>query len=299
MKVELISGGIKYSKIIAGVMKWGVWGANLSGTAVEKMIHQCINLGVTTFDHADIYGHYTTEKLFGKTLKNNPSIRSQMQLITKCGINLVTPNRPSYKIKSYNTSKKHIIYSVEQSLKNLETDYIDLLLIHRPSPLMNPSEIAEAFLQLKNSGKVRDFGVSNFTPMQFEMLHHFFPLSTNQVEVSIQHTQPIVDGTFDQALKLAYKPMAWSPLGGGAIFGKNSENSEAIKKATISLQEKYNAGLDQILLAWLMKHPAKILPVLGTSKANRIAAAVKSLEISLTNEEWFGLLEAAKGREVA
>ncbi len=300
MKVNLIQGGIEYSRIIAGVMKWGVWGANLNVEEVEKMIFHCMEKGVTTFDHADIYGHYTTEELFGKALKTNSQIRDQIQLITKCGIKMIAPNRPSHKIKSYDSSKAHIIKSVEQSLKNLQTDYIDLLLIHRPSPLMQPGEIAEAFSQLKQQGKVRDFGVSNFSPSQFAMLNHFFPLSTNQVEASLTNSNPMDDGTFDQAIRLNSKPMAWSPLGGGSIFGSvANENSEAIKNAAKVLQEKYNAGLNQILLVWLLKHPAQILPVLGTSKQNRVSDAVKSLEISLSDEEWFTLLQAAKGREIA
>jgi len=300
MKVSLVKGGASYSRIIAGVMKWGVWGANLNESEVESMIHHCIENDVTTFDHADIYGHYTTEELFGNVLKSDPNIRNQIQLITKCGINLITENRPTHKIKSYNTSKEHIITSVEMSLKNLATDYIDLLLIHRPSPLMQPSEIAEAFSLLKKSGKVVEFGVSNFSSSQFEMLNHFFPLTTNQVEASLSCTDALVNGTFDQGIRLGCKPMVWSPLGGGAIFG-NDLNSRitAIKDAAKPLQEKYNAGLDQILLAWLMKHPAEILPVIGTSKENRITDATKAIEISISDEEWFKLLEAAKGHEVA
>ncbi len=300
MKVELKTGGIAYSRIIAGVMKWGVWGADMKGAAVEEIINHCLENEVTTFDHADIYGHYTTEELFGKILKTSPHLRDQMQIITKCGINLVTPNRPEYKIKSYNTSKDHILNSVEKSLENLQTDYIDLLLIHRPSPLMNPNEIAEAFSQLRKSGKVREFGVSNFTTSQFELLNHFFPLCTNQVEASLTCIAPFEDGTFDQSLKYGCKPMAWSPLGGGAIFGNQaSGNSESIRIKSNNLQEKYNAGMDQILLAWLLKHPANILPVLGTTKTNRISDAIKSLEIDLSDEEWFALLEASKGKEVA
>jgi len=300
MKVELKTGGKKYSRIIAGVMKWGVWGADLNVAQVDQLINHCVVNGVTTFDHADIYGHYTSEELFGKAIKDNSQIRDDIELITKCGIKMVTPNRPDHKLKTYDTTKSHIIKSVERSLKNLRTDFIDLLLIHRPSPLMRPNEIAAAFEQLKQQGKVLEFGVSNFTPSQFEMLNHFFPLSTNQVEASLSQTRGIEDGTFDQAMILNYKPMAWSPLGGGAIFSPNpNDTTKAIRLAAQSLQEKYNAGLDQILLAWILKHPAHILPVLGTSKQNRISDAIKAMDINLTDEEWFSLLEAAKGSEVA
>jgi predicted oxidoreductase len=288
------------SRIVSGVMNWGVWGHNLSPKEMLKLMNESIDLGITSFDHADIYGHYTTEETFGKALKMQPSLRGKMQLITKCGIKLTTPNRPNNKIKSYELGASYIVKSVEQSLRNLNTDYIDLLLIHRPSPLMNPFEIAEAFDLLRNMGKVRHFGVSNFTPSQFEMLNWHFPLVTNQVEASVLHTAPFFDGTFDQCLKHNVRPMVWSPLAGGKVFGDNLEQQpQMVQNVAARLAEEYDCELDQILLAFLLKHPTKIYPVVGTAKVERLQNAVEALDISLTTEEWFELLEAARDEEVA
>ncbi len=288
------------SRIVGGVMNWGIWGHNLAPNEMLKLINESMELGITTFDHADIYGHYTTEETFGKALKSKSSLRSQLQIVTKCGIKLTTSNRPNNKIKSYELGASYIIKSVETSLRNLHTDYIDLLLIHRPSPLMNPFEIAEAFDLLRKMGKVRHFGVSNFTPTQFDMLSWHFPLITNQVEASILHTEPFFDGTFDQCLKHNIRPMIWSPLAGGKIFGENLDGqAKEVQEVAQKLANKYDCGLDQILLAWLLQHPAKLHPVVGTAKVSRLKKAVEAMEIQMTNQEWFELLEAARGHEVA
>ncbi|MGB0929522.1 MAG: aldo/keto reductase [Chitinophagales bacterium] len=292
--------GPTFSRIVAGCMKWGVWGANLSTQDISALIQQCIETGVTTFDHADIYGHNTTEGAFGEALQLQPNLRQKMQIVTKCGIKLVSENRPQHKIKSYDTSKQHIIWSVENSLKELQTNYIDLFLIHRPSPLMNPHEIAEAFAELKASGKVLHFGVSNFNTTQFETLNQCFPLVTNQIQASVLHLQPFLDGTLDQCLQHKVAPMAWSPLGGGTVFSDVRQGqSSRVREVANDLALKYEVeGLDQILLAFLLKHPSNILPVLGTSKIHRIQRAVEALQIELTREEWFELWEASMGEEV-
>ncbi len=300
-RIKIAANGPTLSRIIFGTMKWGEWGWKLRTRAITQLIEESIEAGVTTFDHADIYGHYTTESDFGKALKVRPDLRKKMEIITKCGINLVTPNRPQHKIKSYSTSKEHIIKSAENSLKALNTDYIDMLLIHRPSPLMHPDEIAEAFTQLRAQGKVKYFGVSNFSVSQFEMLQSRITLMTNQVEGSILHLPPFFDGTFDQCIKKRISPMVWSPLGGGNLFTVSGEiRTERIKKAANVIRERVgDIGLDQIYLAWLLKHPAKILPVLGTARIDRVKDAISALKIEMTDEEWFTLLEASTGKEVA
>ncbi|EZH73865.1 hypothetical protein ATO12_13335 [Aquimarina atlantica] len=288
------------SRIIAGCMNWGEWGANLTIAQAQELIEDCLAINVTTFDHADIYGHYTTETLFGNALKKRSSLRGKMQLVTKCGIKLVTPNRPNTVIKSYDTSKEYIISSAEQSLQNLNTDYIDLFLIHRPSPLMNPEEIAEAFSQLKNDGKVLHFGVSNFTTQQFAMLHKFIPLVTNQIEVSPLHLHPFVDGTLDQCIVERISPMGYSTLAGGKFFAKQPEDKVVrINKVVNVLTEKYNVTPDQILTSWIIKHPSGILPIIGSTKINRIQSAIDALAINITDEEWFMIWEASTGEEVA
>ena len=287
------------SPFIIGTMRLGTWGSQLSTTEYEKFIEGCLELGLVDFDHADIYGHYTTEEDFGNVLKSRKDLRDKMRITTKCGIKLISENRPNHKIKSYDLSAKHILESVDLSLSNLKTDYIDVLLLHRPDYLFNPYEIAEAFATLKKEGKVLGFGVSNFTPSQFDLLYSLTPLVTNQVEISILHRNAFEDGTLDQCQKLKVIPTAWSPLGGGSLFGKTSTPEiEAIKKVLDSLVKKYNAAHDLLLFAWRRQHPSGIVPVLGTSKLERINTAHQALSIDLTHEEWYMLWEAALGREI-
>ncbi|HUR11566.1 MAG TPA: aldo/keto reductase [Flavitalea sp.] len=288
------------SKLIAGTMKWGQWGARFSTEQYLTMIKRCLDLGVSTFDHADIYGHYTTEEEFGVALKQEPSLRHKMQLISKCGIRMVTPNRPAHKIKSYDTSRKHIIESAHRSLENLHTDFLDILLIHRPDPLMDPDEIAEAFTQLQTQGKVKAFGISNFNAQQSALIESRFPVGYNQLEISIVEVEPFLDGTLHHCMLSKIVPMAWSPLGGGNIFiDQEEERNKRIVAVASILAEKYNAMPDQVLLSWLLCHPAGIVPVLGTSKAERIDVAMKATSIKLEREEWFLLWRASTGTEVA
>ena len=294
-----MSQHLQLSKVIAGTMKWGAWGSKFSTDQFLKIIEECISLGVTTFDHADIYGHYTTEADFGKAIALKPQLRDHMQLISKCGICMVTPNRPHHKIKYYDTSREHILRSVENSLVNLHTDYLDILLIHRPDPLMDPDEIAEAFTQLKNQGKVNHFGVSNFSPSQAELILSRFPIMTNQIELSVLQLKPFLDGTLDQCINKNMIPMAWSPLGGGNIFAElEDERNKRIVAVAGFLSEKYNAGPDQILLSWLLQHPSEVIPVLGTSRIERVQAALEATNISITREEWFMLWRASIGKEI-
>jgi predicted oxidoreductase len=285
------------SSVIAGTMKWGAWGAKFNTQQYSDIIAAALDAGVTSFDHADIYGHYTTEVEFGQALA--PSLRHRLQLITKCGIKMVTPNRPQHTIKHYDTGKQHILQSVETSLKNLGTDYMDVLLLHRPSPLLHPDEVAETFTQLQGQGKVKAFGVSNFTASQMMLLHQRFPLAYNQLQLSVTHLAPFIDGTLDYCLANSIRPMAWAPLGGGNIFSAEDDRHQRITAVAGLLAKKYQAGADQILLAWLLQHPAGILPVLGTTKAGRIQTAMAATQIKLSNEEWFMLWRASTGAEVA
>ena len=282
-----------FSKIIVGVMRWGIWGANHSESGVQKLIETSLEEDLYTFDHADIYGGYTTEELFGNAFSEMKINREKIQLITKCGICM-----PSEK-KNFplNYSKEYILNQVDESLKNLKTDYIDLLLLHRPSPLINPEEIAAAFGVLRSSGKVRDFGVSNFTTSQFDLISKYFPqLVTNQVEVSLTETKAFYDGTIDQMMLKKLQPMAWSVM--GTYFSEDSERTARIKSVLEVLTKKYNAEEAQLLLAFLLKHPSKIIPIIGTSKVESIKSLKKSLQINLEIEDWFSLLEASLGHDV-
>lgn len=277
-------------------MRWGIWGANLSAKEVQNLIEVSVNENLTTFDHADIYGGYTTEELFGKAFSEMKIEREKIQIVTKCGICIPTEKK-NFPLKHYNYSKEYILNQVDESLKNLKTDYIDLLLLHRPSPLMNPEEIAAAFGILRSSGKVRDFGVSNFTTSQFDLISKCFPqLVTNQVEISLTETKSFYDGTIDQMMMKKLKPMAYSVL--GSYFSEDSEKTARIKSVLDGLMQKYNADEAQLLLAFLLKHPARILPIIGTSKAENIKSLKKSLEIDLEIEDWFMMLEASVGKKV-
>lgn len=286
---------MKFSPIIIGTMRWGIWGANHSKKDVQKLIETALKEDLTTFDHADLYGDYTTEKLFGDAFSKMNVKREEVQFISKCGIEMPCSNR-NYTVKSYNYSKDHILRSVDQSLNNLQTDYLDLLLLHRPSPLMNPGEIAESFGVLREQKKVRHFGVSNFSPSQFHLINDAFPLITNQVETSLNQTAAFDDGTLDQLMIKKLKPMAWSVMGN--YFSKDSAENKRIKKVLEKLCGKYNAEENQILLAFILKHPAGILPVIGTSRSENIVKLKASLQINLSNEDWFKLLQAKNGSEV-
>jgi predicted oxidoreductase len=281
--------GLKCSRIIAGAWRWNA----VSSDVVDRLIKTSLDNGITSFDHADIYGDYSNEKIFGDVMKNSSVVRQNIELISKCGIKLLSSKFPGTWVKHYDTSKAHIISSVETSLKNLATDYLDLLLIHRPDPLMDPEEVAEAFGLLKQNGKVLHFGVSNFTATQFEMLQSClpFPLVTNQVEVSLSNLDVIYDGTLDVMMKHKVSPMAWSPLGGGKLM--HSQADLWPKK------EKYQASESQLSLAWLMKHPADIFPVIGTTQPERITESAKAANIVLDRQDWFEMLRAASGKEVA
>lgn len=288
------------SPIIAGCMSWGQWGRKFSASQYLKMIEESVDAGITSFDHADIYGHYTTEEEFGAALAINPCLRNKLQLITKCGIKMTSANRTDHSIKSYNTSKKHILSSVENSLKNLKTDRIEILLIHRPDPLMQPDEIAEAFTYLKKEGKVLHFGVSNFSVSQISLLQARFPVEYHQLEISVLKTDSFFNGDLDQCIVSGIKPMAWGPLGSGLLDkDTGDEKVNRIKYAAGILARKYECSIEQILIAFLQLHPAGIIPVMGTTKLERLKSALNTSKIVLQREDWFLLLEAARGHEVA
>jgi len=284
-----------YSRIISGTMTWGEWGKKLPKNEMIKLMHHCIENDITTFDHADIYGGYTTEEDFGKAFSESSIKRDTIQLISKCGIQYMAENRNN-KVKHYNLSKDYIIWSVETSLKKLQTDYLDLILLHRPSPLMHPDAISEAIEILMKQGKIRDFGVSNFTTSQMEMIHKKTSISANQIEFSVTQHTAMHDGTLDTMISNAILPMSWSPL--GSVFREDTEQTRRIHKQLGALLDKYNATEDQLLLAWILKHPANIHPVIGTTNTNRITNAAKVVDIELDLEDWFLILVASQGHKV-
>ncbi|PKB16839.1 aldo/keto reductase family oxidoreductase [Flavobacterium sp. 5] len=286
---------IPFSKIIAGTMTWGIWGKNCSTEQMIKLMNSCLENGISSFDHADIYGGYTTEKDFGKAFGESKIDRNAIQLISKCGIQMVSENRTNT-IKHYEYSKDYIIASAEQSLKHLQTDYLDLLLLHRPSPLMQADEIAEAIEKLTTTGKILDFGVSNFTPSQCNLVETKTKINYNQIEFSITHLESMLDGSLDHMQTNRITPMCWSPL--GTVFRKDNEQSQRIQKVANELASKYEVSNDIILLAWILKHPSGILPVCGTSDQKRLAHLMQATTIEIELEDWFSLWTASTGNDV-
>ena len=276
-------------------MNWGVWGKNLSEILMTELIEKSVSLGINTFDHADIYGGYTTEKSFGNALSLSKIDRESIFLISKCGIQYPSDKRP-LKVKYYDYSKGHIRFSVENSLKNLKTDYLDILLLHRPSPLMNPKEISEEIDKLKEEGKIKSFGVSNFTNSQIKFISKETKVLWNQIEFSLTNNHPMVDGTLDYLQENKIGVMAWSPL--GSFFKEKNEKQKRITILFNELSEKYNCTHDQLLLAWILKHPANIYPVLGSTNPNRLKLAVNAIKINLEIDDWFLILKASDGKKV-
>lgn len=297
-RIEM-TNDLSYSRLVHGLWRLADW--NQSKEDTLALIEHNLNRGITTFDHADIYGSYTCESLFGEALELKPSLRDKIEIVTKCGIVLPSEHRPHHKTHHYNTSRAHIIQSVENSLQNLRTDYIDTLLIHRPDPFMSGEEVAEAFTQLKKEGKVRYFGVSNFKDHQWNMLQSFLPfdLITNQIELSAYHLENFEDGTLNLCQEKRVAPMAWSPLAGGAVFNAEGDKAIRLRETLSKIQKEVGAqGLDQVLYAWLLNHPAHIMPIIGSGKIERIDRAIDALEIKLDHDQWFEILQSSMGHDV-
>ncbi len=286
---------LPFSKIIAGTMTWGVWGKDCSTKQMIQLMNCCLENGISSFDHADIYGDYTTEASFGKALSESKIDRDAIQLISKCGIQMKSDKRKNA-VKHYEYSSKYIIWSVEQSLRNLQTDYLDLLLLHRPSPLMQADEIAEAIIKLKQEGKLRDFGVSNFTPSQTDLLEEKIKISYNQIEFSVTHFEAMLNGSLDHMQVNKITPMCWSPL--GSVFRKEDAQSQRVKELATKLSCKHEVPIDVLLLAWIIKHPAGIIPVCGTTSTSRIAQLHKAKHVEMELQDWFNLWEESAGVEV-
>jgi len=294
-RITLAPQGPEFSRFVMGYWRLMDW--NMSAQQLVSFIEEHLDLGVTTVDHADIYGGYQCEAAFGEALKRSPALRQRMEIVTKCGI--ATTAKAEHAIGHYITDRDHIISSAEQSLTNLATDYLDLLLIHRPDPLMDADEVAEAFLALHQSGKVRHFGVSNFTPAQFALLQSRLPftLATNQVEISPVHQPLLLDGTLDQLQQLRIRPMAWSCLGGGRLF--NDEAFQPLRDELAQVAQELNAEtIEQVVYAWILRLPSQPLPIIGSGKIERVRSALAAEQLAMTRQQWFRIRKAALGYDV-
>jgi predicted oxidoreductase len=296
-RIRLAANGPEFSRIVFGLWRLAEW--NLAPAARVALIEQALALGVTTIDQADIYGGYVSEALLGEALALAPGLRARLQIVSKCGIKLVHPNRPQHRVKHYDTSGAHILASVEASLRAMHTDHLDLLLIHRPDPLMDADAVAEAFLQLQKSGKVLHFGVSNFTPAQFDLLSSRVPLVTNQVELSVLQPAALTDGSLDQAQRLRCAPMIWSALGGGQLFGDGDARVQRVRAELARVAALHAVSEAVIATAWVLQHPSRPLVLTGSGRIAAIAEAVAACAVTLAREDWFAILAASCGAEVA
>ncbi len=282
--------------VVAGLWQMHTWGQDVA--ARVRWIEQVLELGITAFDHADIYGGYTVEALFGEALAAAPGLRERMTLVTKCGIRLVHPSQPGVEVKHYDSSAAHIRASVQRSLRALRTDRIDLLLIHRPDWLGHPDEIAEAFAQLRQAGEVRAFGVSNHTVAQFAALHRRVPLATNQIEFSPLQMKALADGTLEQAADLGLPPMIWSPLARGRLFSADDEQARRVRAALGDIAAAQGCSLATAALAWVMRHPSRPVPITGSGRLEALAEAVAATRVTLTREQWTSVWRASMGHDV-
>jgi predicted oxidoreductase len=283
------------SPIVAGLWRLADW--NLDVTARVRWIEQALELGITSFDHADIYGDYRAEALFGEALKAAPALRERMQLVSKCGIRLRAADRP-YRVNHYDTGAAYVRTQVEQSLRNLQTDRLDLVLIHRPDYLMDAAALAETFRTLTREGKVAHWGVSNHSTSQFALLHQQHPLQTNQVELSPLAMQALDDGTLDQAQQLGLRPMIWSPLAGGRLFTGDDEQARRVRQVMQPIAERLGISLATLAYAWILRHPSHPHPITGSGRIYALSEAVAALEITLDAEDWYAIWTASKGHPV-
>ncbi|NDJ57351.1 aldo/keto reductase family oxidoreductase [Enterobacteriaceae bacterium 4M9] len=294
-RIVMAPQGPEFSRMIMGYWRLMEW--DMTPQALLAFIEQHLDAGITTVDHADIYGDYQCEAAFGNALRLAPALRERMQIVSKCGI--ATRAKPEHAIGHYITERSHIIHSAEQSLKNLATDHLDLLLIHRPDPLMDADDVAEAFLNLHQSGKVLHFGVSNFTPAQFALLQSRLPftLATNQVEISPLMQDTLLDGTLDQLQQLRIRPMAWSCLGGGRLF--SDSGCEMLRQELKTVAQETGAdSIEQVVYAWILRLPSRPLPIIGSGKIARVIDALGALKLEMTRQQWFRIRKAAIGYDV-
>ena len=285
------------SPVVAGCWRMAEWGQTVAERV--RWIEDAAELGITSFDHADIYGDHRVEALFGDALAAGPGLRERLQIVTKCGIRLPSAARPANTIKSYDSSAAHVRASVEQSLRNFRTDRIDLLLIHRPDALMQPDELAAAFDELRRAGKVLAFGVSNHSPKQLALLHRRMPLVTNQIEFSPLQMQALADGTLDQCTDLGLRPMIWSPLARGRLFSDEGDQARRVRAALGELAERHGHPLSTLAFAWILRHPSRPIPITGSRRIDALREAWAALSVTVGAEDWYRVWQASMGHAVA
>lgn len=294
MERATLAPDLTLSRIVYGM--WRVMDDVSEPHHVQAKLEACLAQGITTLDLADIYGHYLAESALGGVFRTAPQLRDKVEIVTKCGI--VLPGGPApARVKHYDTSARHIRASVEASLSKMRIERIDLLLLHRPDPLMRPEETAHVLDTLAAEGKLRAIGVSNFAPHDWTLLETALrlPLVTNQIELSLTAPDALRDGRVAFLQAKGVHPMAWSPLGRGAIFGTaNPRLGETLD----DIARRTGTGRAAVALAWLLAHPAGILPVVGTNRPERIREVARAAQVDMDRQTWFELLTAATGEEM-
>ena len=268
---------------------------------INRRLHRCLELGITTLDTAEIYGLYRVEAALGQALALSPGLRDKLEIVTKAGIYVPNPLSPERKVGFYDASGARLIQSLEQSLRLIGTDRVELFLVHRPDWLTTVDDTAEGLNRLLRAGKIRGAGVSNYNAPQFDALNSRMeqPLVTNQLEFHLLNMSPIYDGTFDRCQAQRIQPMAWSPLAGGRLFDRSNEAAARLAIAAAGMSDKYGqATLEQLAYAWILAHPSRPIPVIGTNKIERIESAAASARLALEREDWYALWVAAHGHGI-
>ena len=285
-KVSLSDSGPKVSEAIYGFWRWTDEGA-VTTTNIEKTINLCLELGINTFDHADVYGNTTIEEHFGKIIRNKSFKREDIVLFSKCGIR----SSESGNLKYYDTSRDHIVKSIDGSLKRLQTDYLDIFLLHHSDFLTDPEETAGALAEVVKSGKAKHIGVTNFSVFQHQLLASYLriPIVTNHIELNLMNTSAIEDGRIDYIKQCFSKPLAWAPLAGGKILNGEDEQAVRLRAKLEEIGSKYDANIEQTAVAWLMK--LGTLPIIGSLSENRIRNAASAFDIKLSHQDWYEIYQ--------
>ena len=298
-RIKLAPRGPEFSRMVYGT--WRMLDTKPTAQEINRRLHTCLEIGITTLDTAEIYGLYEVEQVLGAALALTPGLRDKFEIITKAGIYVPCSYHPKRRTAHYNAAGPRLLKSVEKSLRFLGTDHVELFLVHRPDWLTRADDTAAGLNELLRTGKIRAAGVSNYGASQFDLLNARMeqPLVTNQIEFHLLHTEPINDGTLHQCEKLGVLPMAWSPLAGGRIFDPSNLAAARLAEAAKSMSSRYNgATLEQLAYAWILAHPSQPLPVIGTNKLERLQSAAQADAIVLEREDWYALWEAAQGRRI-
>ena len=298
-RIKLAIPGPEFSRMVYGT--WRLLDTKPTAQEINRRLHACVDLGITTIDTAEIYGHYEVEQQLGGALALSPGLRDKLELVTKAGIYVPCSHHPERRTAHYNATGPRLLKSLEKSLRLLGTDHVELFLVHRPDWLTRADDTAAGLNELLRTGKIRAAGASNYSTSQFDLLNARMdqPLATNQIEFHLLHPEPIDDGTLHQCEKLGVHPMAWSPLAGGRIFDPSNPAAMRLAAAAKDMSSRYNAApLEQLAYAWILAHPSQPLPVIGTNKLERLQSAAHADAIALEREDWYALWEAAQGRKI-